>query len=281
MHPILIDFGIFKIYTYGFMIAVGVLLGIFVAKREAGRLGENPDRIMDMCFYILVAGIIGSRLFYIATTPKMFLSDPMEVFRLWNGGLVFYGGFIGVMIVLFFFIKKYGMRPWITLDILAPSVPLAHTFGRLGCFFAGCCYGKSCDLPWAVTFSHPESLAPLGIALHPTQLYSSLSNFTIFLALWFFRRKKRFNGQVFWLYVVLYGIARSIIEMFRGDFRGGFAFGIFSIAQTIGLTVAIIGIVILFVMGKRSAKESNGSGALKKQAGKQCLKLNITKQTNT
>lgn len=253
MHPILFKIGKLSVYTYGFMIAVGFLVGVTLAKREGRRVGEDPDRIMDLCFYLLIAAIVTSRLFYVVTTPEIFLSDPLEIFRIWKGGLVFYGAFIGAMLTIVIYLRKYKRPLWKTLDILAPSVAIGHFFGRIGCFFAGCCYGKQCALPWAVTFSHPESLAPTGTPLHPTQLYSALNNLMIFGILCFFRTRKKFDGQLFWTYVMVYGITRSVIEIFRGDFRGEVYFGVLSVSQLIGGTFAIIALIMLILFRKRSS----------------------------
>lgn len=251
MHPVLIKIGALSVHTYGFFMAVGFIAGILLAKNEAKRLGEDPNNIVDVSFYVLIAAIIGSRLFYVAINYDIFLKNPVEIFKIWKGGLVFYGGFIVAFIVAVIYLKKNKMPLWKTGDIVAPSLAIGHFFGRLGCFSAGCCYGKSCELPWAVTFTHPQSLAPIGIPLHPTQLYSAAGNLIIFSLLWSFRRKKKFDGQIFWLYVLLYGIVRSFVEIFRGDFRGHFFFGIFSVSQVIGATMATIAIVMLIRLAKQ------------------------------
>jgi len=189
MHPVLLKLGPLTIHTYGFFIAMGFIAGIFLAKREAKRLGESPERIMDLSFYILIAAIAGSRLLYIFINPEIFLSDILESFRIWNGGLVFYGGFIAALIVGIVYLKMKKMPLWRTTDIAALSLALGQFFGRLGCFSAGCCYGKACDLPWAVTFTNPDTLAPIGIPLHPSQLYQAAGNLIIFVILWLFRRR--------------------------------------------------------------------------------------------
>ncbi len=259
MYPILLKIGSLSIYTYGFFIAVSFIVGILLAKQEARRLGENQDKIMDLCFYVLIAAIAGSRLFYVLVNPDIFISDPLEVLRVWNGGLVFYGGFVGALAVGLIYLKKQKMSILKTLDISAPALALAHFFGRIGCFFAGCCYGDVCDLPWAVTFTSSNSLAPVGIPLHPTQIYSSLSNLSIFGFLWFFRTRKKFDGQLFWVYVLLYGIARSFIEVFRGDFRGRLVFGLLSTSQVIGGILIVTAVVMLILLGRRTAFEQKAA----------------------
>ena len=250
MYPVLFKLGPLTIHTYGFFVAMGFIVGIFLAKNEAKRSGEDQEKIMDLFFYILIAAIAGSRLFYVAINFELFLADPLEIFKIWNGGLVFYGGFIAALIAGIIYLKKNKMPLWKTADIVAPSLALGQFFGRLGCFFAGCCYGKACDLPWAVTFAHPDTLAPTGTFLHPTQLYHSFSSLTIFILLFFFRRRKNFDGWLFWLYVFLYGITRSFIEIFRGDFRGQVFFEIFSVSQVIGLIMVIISIIMMMFLGK-------------------------------
>jgi phosphatidylglycerol:prolipoprotein diacylglycerol transferase len=200
---------------------------------------------------VLIAAILGSRLFYVATSPEMFMNNPVEILKIWNGGLVFYGGFIAALVTGVVYLKVQNIPVWRTADIMAPSLALAHFFGRIGCFFAGCCYGKYCDLPWAVTFNHPDSLAPTGIPLHPTQLYESLSNLIIFSILWFFRKRKKHDGQIFWIYVLLYGVTRSVIETFRADFRGEYIFGYLSVSQGIGGFMALVSVIMLLILSRR------------------------------
>ena len=255
MHPILLHFGRFTIYTYGFFVAVGVISGILFAKHEARRVGVDPDKIMDLCFYVIIAAIVGSRLFYVATTLDFFMKNPLDIFKIWNGGLVFYGGFLGALIAAVVLVKIYKLPLGKTADIAGLSIPLGHFFGRLGCFSAGCCYGRECHLPWAVTFHNPSSLAPLNMPLQPTQLYSAGANLSIFLILFFLRKRRHIDGQLFWLYVMLYGILRSVIEVYRGDFRGAEVLGILSISQTIGLGFALLAAIMLIYL-YRAGKHS-------------------------
>ena len=245
MHPIFLKFSYITIHTYGFFVAMGFLAGILLAKSEAKRMGIDHEKIMDLCFYIMIAAIAGSRLFYVVINHEFFLSNPLDIFKIWNGGLVFYGGFIVALLTAFIYLKIHKIPVWRTTDIAALSLAMGHFLGRLGCFSAGCCFGKECDLPWAVTFTHPETLAPIGIPIHPTQLYSSISNLIIFFFLWFFRKRTKFDGQLFWMYVLIYGIARSLIEIFRGDFRGNPVFELLSVSQTIGISMSVIAVIML------------------------------------
>ncbi|MDL1964432.1 MAG: prolipoprotein diacylglyceryl transferase [Deltaproteobacteria bacterium] len=251
MYPILLKIGDITIHTYGFFVAMGFLAGILLAKKEAKRMGIDHEKIMDLCFYVMIAAIAGSRLLYVVINHEIFLSNPLDIFKIWNGGLVFYGGFIVALLTAFIYLKIHKIPVWRTADIAALSLSIGHFLGRLGCFSAGCCFGKECDLPWAVTFTHPETLAPIGIPIHPTQLYSSISNLIIFFFLWFFRRRTKFDGQLFWMYVLIYGIARSFIEIFRGDFRGNPVFEFLSVSQTIGISMSVIAVIMLI-----SSKES-------------------------
>jgi len=253
MHPVLFKFGQVTIHTYGFFIALAALAGMFVARFEARKLDLDPDKVVDACFYVVVAAIVGSRLFYVITNIELFTSAPLDVFKIWNGGLVFYGGFIGSALTLIAYLKIYHLPLGKMADISALALPLGHTLGRIGCFFAGCCYGKICHHPWAITFKNPDSLAPLFVQLHPTQLYSSASNFLIFLLIFSLRRFKKYDGQLFWIYCVFYGINRSIIEVFRGDFRGGTVLNTFSISQTIGLSSALVAVIMLIILGRKNS----------------------------
>ncbi len=251
MFPVIFEAGKFAVYTYGFFVAVGVLAAVLFARFEAKRVGVDPNRTADLCFYLVIAAILGSRLFFVAANLDYFLREPLEIFKIWSGGLVFYGGFIAAFITALALIRAFKLPLGKIADIAAMAIPLGHFFGRLGCFSAGCCYGEKCDLPWAVTFEHPESLAPLNTPLHPTQLYSAAANLAIFLLLFAFRGKKRFDGQLFLFYLLLYGILRSVIEIFRGDDRGAYIMGVFSVSQVIGLSVAFFSVVILFIAGRK------------------------------
>lgn len=253
MHPYLFKYGKFAIHTYGFFVAMGCLSAFFIAKLEAKRLGQDIEKITDLFFYLIVAAIIGSRLFYVAITPEIFLENPLEIFKIWKGGLVFYGGFIAAFFTMLIFVKKKKLSFWKIADLMSPCLAFGHFFGRLGCFFAGCCYGKTCDLPWAVTFTHQDALAPVGIPLHPTQLYASFGNLIIFGLLWFYRSRKKFDGHLFLIYIILYGVSRSLIEVFRGDFRGNSIFGVLSVSQEIGAGMVVIAIIMMLILGRRSS----------------------------
>lgn len=252
MHPILIKIGNIHIYTYGLFVALGLLTGLWIAAREARKAGIDSDRIMDMGFFAAVSGIAGARLFYVLLNPSEFSGNLFGILKIWEGGLVFYGGFITAAIATLIYIRKRKLPPGTTADILALAMPLGHAVGRIGCFFAGCCHGRMTDLPWGVCFNDPNTLArPMGIPLHPTQLYSSAANLIIFLILLTLHRNRRFTGRRIFVYVFLYGIARSFIEMFRGDDRGTVLFEWLSTSQAIGITAAVIAVICLVLLRNR------------------------------
>lgn len=252
MHPILFKIGPLTIHTYGVLVAAGFLLGIALAVGQARKEGIPSDKILDLGFYVLLAAIIGSRLFFVVINAGHYLKNPIEILKIWEGGLVFYGGILFAVPVAIWYIKKNGLGIWSTGDIFAPSIAIGHAIGRLGCFSAGCCYGRPAEwLPWAITFTDPESLAKIGIPLHPTQLYESLGEFINFLILITLRRHQSFRGQLFWTYLLLYSALRFIVEFFRGDENRGFIFGDISIAQGVSVLAFLTAIVGLIIFRKR------------------------------
>ena len=171
----------------------------------------------------------------------------------WKGGLVFYGGLLASVIFAWYYINKHQLPLWKLADVLAPSLALGQAIGRWGCFFAGCCYGIRTDVPWAITFSDPKSLAPLDVALHPTQIYLSLNSLIIFGILLFLRKHKSFDGQVFWAYGILYSIGRFIIEYFRGDDRGFAVQNFLSTSQFIGIFILLFSITMWMRLRSRNS----------------------------
>ncbi|SMC44350.1 phosphatidylglycerol:prolipoprotein diacylglycerol transferase [Desulfocicer vacuolatum DSM 3385] len=258
MHPILLKIGNITLYTYGLFVALGFMSAIWFASWRARVRGSaiGHQEITDLFFVILLSSLVGARLFYVIQNFSLFSARPLDIFKIWNGGLVFYGGFIVALLAAMVYIKKKNFNLWDTADLLAPAIALGHAVGRVGCLFAGCCYGKTCDLPWAITFSDPHSLAPLGVPLHPTQLYAVLSNLILFILLVAMDRKNAFSGRLFWIYIFLYGIFRSFLEIFRGDERGDFLLQVISPSQTIGIVMALVAVAMLWWLshGTKSSK---------------------------
>jgi phosphatidylglycerol---prolipoprotein diacylglyceryl transferase len=253
MFPTIFQIGNFSLHTYGLLIAVGFLLGIGLALREARREGIPQEKVLDLSFYIIFAAILGSRLLFVLINYAYYWEHPWAFFKVWEGGLVFYGGFILAFLTGIFYLKKQALPFWKMGDLLAPSIALGQVFGRLGCFAAGCCFGKTTDLPWAVTFRDPQSLAPTGIPLHPTQLYEALTTFLIFLILMALKRRPFFPGFRLLTYLFLYGSVRWFLEFFRGDYRGNLAGGAWSDTQYISLLLVFFSIIMALYLRKRKA----------------------------
>ena len=252
MFPVLVRIGPITVHTYGFLIALAFLLGLWLALRQAGREGLSRDKITDIGFYALFAGIIGSRIFFIGTAWEHFSAHPLDMIKIWEGGLVFYGGVIFAAPVAAWYARKQGLLLWQTADIWAPSIAVGHAIGRLGCFCAGCCYGLPTDLPWGITFNHSETLAVRGVPLHPTQLYESAAEFLNFAVLLVIRRRKTFQGQLFWMYVLNYAVIRAVIELFRGDSERGFILPGVSVSQGISALMFITALTFLMKLRQRA-----------------------------
>lgn len=265
MHPILFEIpkieignwiiGPIPIRMYGLMIGIGFLLSIWLASRRARKEGIDPDRILDMGVYLLLAAIVGSRILYVLTNLNEFSRNPFEAFAIWKGGLVFYGGLLAAVPVGLWYVKKYNIPMWKTADIMAPFIALAHVFGRFGCFFAGCCYGAPCGGDICITYHDSHTLAPVGVSLYPTQLFEAGGEFINFLLLLALYRRKTFDGQVFWFYPFLYSILRFIVEFFRGDTARGVYFGgAISTSQIIAIGMFGFSLFMLWKLGKNKKK---------------------------
>jgi phosphatidylglycerol---prolipoprotein diacylglyceryl transferase len=214
MYPELFRIGTFPVTTYGIFLALGMLLALLVASRLAARDGLPRERIYDLGLWVLVGGLLGSKLL------MYFVEPGVQVFTLdfLRSGGVYYGGFIGGLLTLAFLIRFYKLPFWKVGDALAPGLALGQAFGRQGCFAAGCCWGKPTTLPWGVHFSelgHQYTGVPMygpdntELYLHPTQLYESFTMFAVFGLLVYLHRKKKFDGQVLITYGIIYGLSTS------------------------------------------------------------------------
>ncbi len=238
-----------EIRSYGVLIAIGFLLMIPLIIKQAKKEGIQSNTIIDLAFWSLLCGLIGARLLFIITNLSEYIKEPLRVFAIWEGGLVFYGGLIAGAITLIICSRKKNIPVWKMLDIGAPGVAFTHMFGRLGCLMAGCCYGKPTHLPWGIKFQNPDSFArPLDTPVHPTQLYEATALFFIFCFLYFFlNKKKKFDGQVVLTYLFLYSIIRFFVEFFRGDESRGFVISnLISTSQFISIFILIITLFKLF-----------------------------------
>ncbi len=223
MHPILFQLGVITIYTYGVLVATGVILGLLYARRQASRAGLPPREIWNLGIYMIFSALVVSKLWLVFSDWSYYAANPSGVFSvtvLQSGG-TFYGGVLGAVLAILLYarVQKLPLLP--VFDISAGALPLAHAIGRLGCFAAGCCYGRPTTMPWGVTFSDEAAArlagTPLHISLHPTQLYEAAAEFLNFLLLLWLGARQRFTGEIVGAYLILHGIERGVIEFFRDD----------------------------------------------------------------
>lgn len=248
MVPRLFHIGNFNLPTYGLLVSLGVLVGLWISVRNSAKQGIDPENAWNFGILVVLSGIVGAKILYIINDWSTYVAHPREIFSLstLQAGGVFSGGLIGALIAAVWFIRKHHMPALATCDGFAPGLALGHAIGRIGCFAAGCCYGKPTTHFWGVTFTNPLASAlvgtPLGVPLEPTQLFESaveLANF--FILMWMLKRKK-FDGQVFAAYVILYGVARYFLEFIRDDPGRGSVFGgIMTGTQLISICLVILG----------------------------------------
>lgn len=243
MYPVIFSYGPLHLYSYGLLVATGVLCAIFFIRSNAMLVGLNPDTSVDLAIATVISGFTGARIFYVIQFWDFFKNAPLDVFKIWQGGIVLYGGLIGGLLGFAFFIKLSRLSFLPVLDLFVPAMSLAQGFGRLGCFLNGCCFGAECDLPWAVKFSF------LGEKVHPTQLYEAVFCFLLFVFLYRLLKKKLSAGKVALAYFIIYPIGRFLVEFFRGD-QKYYLFHL-TIAQWTSVLVIILTLIfILFRYGK-------------------------------
>ncbi|MCA6074848.1 prolipoprotein diacylglyceryl transferase [Fulvivirga sedimenti] len=242
MHPILFSFEVFgkefTVYSYGFFIVLGAILAVIYLARQARKEFNVPfDTINNLFLLLLASAFIGGKVFLFFENPPYYRENPADLFS--GRGFVFYGSLLFCIPVMLWYFRKNKLPVLPMLDIMAIVTVIVHGFGRIGCFMAGCCYGKETHGWLGVIFSDPACFArPLDTPLHPTQLYSAFMIAAIGLTLVMVKRRKMFPGQVFLLYLILYGIGRSVVEIFRGDESRGYVIeGILSHSQFISLLV--------------------------------------------
>lgn len=255
MHPIAFKLGSLTVYWYGILVATGFLAGLWTASRRAKLAGIAPDKVFDLGPWLIIGGILGGRILYVISYWREdFANDLKEIFMIQHGGLVFYGGLIGATISGMLYLHWKKLPLWKVADIMAPSIALGYVFGRIGCLTKGCCYGRSCEMPWAIRFpaDHPTHGAPV----HPTEIYDSLLNlgFYLFLA-WLFRRRK-FDGQIFAAYLIGYAILRSFVEYFRGDYPVHYLGGVATPAQLVSIGIIIGGLLLIFLLPRHETRQA-------------------------
>jgi len=262
MFPKLITIGSFVLPTYGVLVVSGLIAGLYFASRLGEREGMKRDDVYNLGIYLALAGILGSKLALILQERDYYYRNPGQLFSmstLQSGG-VFYGGLILAILVGLWYTRRNQLPFLKTADAFAPGIAIGHAIGRLGCFSAGCCWGLPTSLPWGVTFtdqySHDVVGVPLGVALHPTQLYESGAELLIFIFLYSQYRKKQFDGQMLGWYLVLYSTARLLVEFLRHHDPEAMIFGSLSDAQGISLVLIGIGAWLLWLRPRRREQPS-------------------------
>lgn len=253
MKKILFNIGGYNIYSYGLMIAIGVILGVYIFSKRASKDGKyDSDKLLNLAIITLICGFLGSKLLFIIVEFKSIMNDPSILLDFGNGFVVYGGIILGAIgLILYCRVKKWDVLE--ILDYAAPSVALAQAFGRIGCFLAGCCYGAETDFPISVEFPL-DSLAPAGVHLHPTQLYSAGFDFALAIFLLLYSQYKKHIGNVVSMYAIVYSVGRFLVEFLRDDPRG--SIGGLTTSQFISIITLILGI-ILFVMCRRKGRSES------------------------
>lgn len=294
MHPNLINFGPLleaitgvardlPLHSFGILMGAGFIAGIAFGMREARRWGIDSEAIFNLSFWVMLGGIAGSRILYVIVdilqqgSDSAYLSNPLSIIQIWEGGLVWYGGFFGAFVCFLIYAYREKLPIWRTCDVCGPATFFGLAIGRLGCMAVGDDFGRPIKAEWfkpfGVVFTHPEALvypASLkGEILHPTQLYMGLGAFILFLILWFMLKHKRFDGQVTWIAFALYPISRSIVEVFRGDYQRNVNPDVLlSTSQWVSIPTFLAGVILFYVFWQRWKNQNNVKikGRIAKQA---------------
>lgn len=259
MHPYLFDWLVnghhIRPPTFGVLLAVAFSSGYFLALRNALFLKINPKYIEHLFLILIGTSILGGRLFHVLFEDfDFYLSHPDKIIAVWEGGYTFYGSALAGILGIFFYCRSKHLSYLNFLDIVVTSSALGLAIGRIGCFAAGCCWGKVCNLPWGVTFSHPDAFNPvLGQPVHPTQLYEAFGAFCIFV---FCQKKlgsRSFMGEIGLKGICLYSLLRFTVEFYRGDsYRGFILGGLLSYSQAVSITLGIVSLSALAVLSRKT-----------------------------
>jgi phosphatidylglycerol:prolipoprotein diacylglycerol transferase len=257
MYPKIFDFGPITIHTYGLLLALAFIVGIWLASRNARKAGINPDQIWNMGLIVIFAALVGAKLLLFLSDYSYYMQNPREIFSLstLRSGGVYYGGLLLALAASALYLRKAKLPAWLVADVAAPGIALGQAIGRLGCLSAGCCYGKPTNLPWAITFTNQYAYdnvgVPLNVPLHPTQIYESVATFLLFLYLSWRLARRHFKGQIVLEYLAIYAAVRFIIEFFRDDERGFVLNGLLSTSQLIGLLTFFASTAVYFYLRQR------------------------------
>ncbi len=268
MHPILITLGPLTIASYGFLFATGVLLGVLLCFRLAKKEGLNLSVFADFVFWVMILSLLGAKLWLLLSNLDYYLKFPGELKYLLTSGGAFYGGLIFGAVFAVWFIRRHRLSYRQLGDIAAPALALGHFFGRLGCFSAGCCWGReAAHFPLAVTFTSLKANSltgvPLYIPLYPVQLFEAVLNLCNFLVLMVWYKKRKFKGQVIAMYIMNYSLIRFAVEYFRGDPDRGYIFGgmerpfaSLSVPQLVSIVGILTALLLLRGFKKKGEQEN-------------------------
>lgn len=259
MHPILFELGPITVYSYGFCIAVGALLGFTYMTWQGKKLyGLSFDQSNTLFIWLVFAGVVGGKFFMIFEDPAFYFANPLKLIS--GSGFVFYGSLLFAIPVMLWFFRKNKIPTLGMLDVMAAVTCIVHGFGRIGCFMAGCCYGKPTTGPFGIVFTDPACQAePKNTPLYPTQLYEAGFIFCIFIALILLKNRKQFDGQLFLIYLIAYATGRGVLELFRGDLDRGFVIaGWLSNSQFVSLIIIGISIYYYFRLNKKRRMKASG-----------------------
>ena len=225
MYPVLLQFGNFELRSYGVIVALSFAIALWMSSKEAERKGLDPKLIQDFGVYALFGGIVGARIYFVLfSEPAYFLQHPWEILAVWHGGIGIIGSLLGGAVVALWYCRKKEISFLKLSDTLVPGIALGQTIGQFACLLNGDSYGRPTDLPWAITYTDRRSLAPLNVPLHPIEIYEMAAYFLVFLVVWNIRKKYRTDGFALFAYLSAYGLARFVVEFFRGHpaiFAGG------------------------------------------------------------
>lgn len=253
MQPIAFHLGPITVHWFGICIAAAFFAGMWTAVRRAPRIGVPGELVADLVVpWLLLGSVLGARIMFVTTYwSDEFTGKPWwEMFMIQRGGLVFYGGLIGAAITVIAFARIKKIPLWKLADILAPSIALGSVFGRIGCLMNGCCFGRACEMPWAIRF--PADHVTQGLPIHPTQIYDALLNLALYFGLaWLFRFRRKFDGQIFAMYLMCYAVTRSTVEFFRGDYPDGHLHNGLTPAHLISIGIFVAGALLFSILGTR------------------------------
>ena len=230
------------LHSYGLMIALGILAAFYIVLKKAKKFGLDSDKVSSLFIWVIAAAFVGGKLFFFMEDIGKYTANPSLIKGAMGGGFVFYGSLIFAIPTIVWWLRRHKVPVRSFLDILAFAGPVVHSFGRIGCFLAGCCHGKVCESWMGVTFSHPNTLAAIkDTPLYPTQFFDIAVNLIILGTVFFIQKKEIFDGQLFLVYLMMYGLGRSIVELYRGDEARGFLFGgAVSHSQFIAVCIIVI-----------------------------------------